>query len=53
MLYELELGQSTAEATKSICCVKGEGAVDHNAVTSLLKKILLSLQEPQRSSKVR
>ncbi len=33
MLYKLEL-----ETTKSICCAKGESAVDHNTVNKQLKK---------------
>ena len=28
MLYEFELNYNAVEATKSICCVKGEDAVD-------------------------
>ena len=38
MLYEFELGNNRAETTKSICCVKGEGAVDHSTVIRRLKK---------------
>ena len=38
MLYEFKLGHNTAEATKNICCVKSEGAVDHSPVTRWLKK---------------
>ena len=33
MLYEFELGYNTVEATKNICCVKGEGAADYSTVT--------------------
>ena len=38
MLYESELGNNAAEATKTICCAKGEGAVDDSTVTRWLKK---------------
>ena len=34
MPYEFELVHNTVEATKNICCAKGEGAVDHRTVTS-------------------
>ena len=30
MLYKIEQGHNAMEATKNICCTKGEGAVDHN-----------------------
>ena len=33
MLNEFELDYNAAEATKNICCVKGEDAVDLNTVT--------------------
>ena len=32
MLYKFELGHNTTEATKNICCVKGEGIDDHSTV---------------------
>ena len=32
-LYKSELGYNTMEATKNICCVKGEGIIDHSTVT--------------------
>ena len=32
MLYEFKLGHNAAEATKNICCMKGEDT-DHNTVT--------------------
>ena len=35
--YWFELSHNVAESTKNICCVKGEGAVDHNRVTRRLK----------------
>ena len=41
MLYEFEMDHNAAEATKNICCGKGEGAVDHNAVTRWFKKLCL------------
>ena len=37
MLYEFELGYNVVQAIKNICCVKGEGAVDHNTVTNWLR----------------
>ena len=39
-LYELELAHNAAEATKNICCVKGEGTVDNSTVTKSFKKFL-------------
>ena len=33
MIYKFELGHNAVEANKSICCVKGGGAVDHSRVT--------------------
>ena len=41
MLYEFKLGHNAAEATKNICCVKGEGTVDYNTVTRWFKKFCL------------
>ena len=38
MLDEFELGDKDVEVTKYICCMKGEGAVDHSKVTKWLKK---------------
>ena len=35
MLYKLELDDNV---TKSVCCVKGEGAVDYSTITSWFKK---------------
>ena len=31
----------TLEATKNICCVKGEGTFDHGTITRLLRKFCL------------
>ena len=33
MLYKFKLGDNTARATKNICCVKGDGVVDHSTVS--------------------
>ena len=38
MRYEFELGHHSADATKNICCVKGEDTVDHSTVSGWLKK---------------
>ena len=35
-LYEFRMGSNAAEATKNICCVKGEG--NHSTVIKLSKK---------------
>ena len=43
MLYDFRLGHNAMEATKNICCVKGEGAVDPNIVTRWLKKFCKNL----------
>ena len=40
MVYELKLGDNAMEATKNICCVKGEGTVDYNT-TKWFKKFCL------------
>ena len=44
MLYELELGHNTIEATKSICCEKNEDAVDHVTVIRQFKKFCLNCE---------
>ena len=41
MLYKCELGHIAMEVTKNICCVKGEGAVDHSTITKWLKNFTL------------
>ena len=41
MLNEFKLVHNAAEATKNICCVKGEGTVDYNTVTRWFKKFCL------------
>ena len=41
MLYMFELCHNIAKATENICCVKGEGSVDHSTVTRGLKKFCL------------
>ena len=33
MLCEFELDPNAAEATNTICCVKGKGKVDHSTIT--------------------
>ena len=33
MLYEFKLCHNAVEATKNICCMEGEGAVDHSTGT--------------------
>ena len=38
MIYEFELGNKTTETTKSICCMKGKGVIDHGIVTRWFKK---------------
>ena len=38
MLYKFELGRNPAKAAKNICCMKGESAVYHSAVTKRFKK---------------
>ena len=39
ILYESKLGHNTIKTTKNICCLKGEGTVDHRAVTRWFKKL--------------
>ena len=53
MLYKFELCHNALEATKNICCVKGEGTVDYNTVTRWLKKCCSgckNLNDPARSA---
>ena len=38
LLYKFKLGYNAAQATKNICCVEGESAVNHSTVTRWLKK---------------
>ena len=38
MLYKFEMGHNITEATKNICCPKGEGVVDDCPVTIFFKK---------------
>ena len=33
MWFESHTDDNNIEATKNICCVKGEGTIDHSAVT--------------------
>ena len=48
MLYELNLSHNT---TKDIYYAKGEESVDHS--NQMIEEILLELQKPQCSGKVR
>ena len=41
MLYKFELGYKDVNATNNICCVKGEGAVDHRTETRRFKRFSL------------
>ena len=45
ILYEFKVGHNFMKATKSICCTKGEGSVDHSTVSQMVKETLLRLQE--------
>ena len=38
MLYEFKCSHNIVEATKGICCAKGESAVDERTVTRWFKK---------------
>ena len=38
MIYKFKLGHNAVEATRNICCVKGEDTVDQSTVTKWLKK---------------
>ena len=49
MFYRFEHDPNATEAIKNICCVKGEGAVDHSTLTGRVEEISFGLQEPQRS----
>ena len=47
MLNGFELDHNAVGAIKNICCMKGEGVIDHSTVTNIVQEILLGLQEPQ------
>ena len=51
ILYKYELGYNATKTSKNICNAKDEGTVDYN--NQMIQEILLTLQEPQYSSKVR
>ena len=38
MLHEFKLGRNATKATKSICCAKDEGVIDHSILTKWFKK---------------
>ena len=38
MLYKFKQGHNTSEPTKNICCVLGEGTVDHSTMTRSFQK---------------
>ena len=42
MVLEFELSHNITEATKTVCFVKGEGAIDHNIVIRSFKKYSLN-----------
>ena len=46
IFYEFKLGYM--EATKTICCPKGQGAVDYRTVTGMVQEISLGLEEPRQ-----
>ena len=50
MPYMFWLGHNAVEATKNICHAKGEGVADQSTI---IQEILLVLQEPWQSGKVR
>ena len=41
MFYKFEQGHNFLKATKSVCCVNGEVAIDHSSV--MIPEILLGL----------
>ena len=46
-------GYNAADATKNLCCAKGEGSVDHSTITKWIKKFHLGckkLDDQTRSS---
>ena len=50
-----ELSPNAVKVTKNICCEKGDGTVDHSAVTRCFKKFHLdckNLNNQARSSKI-
>ena len=56
MLYEFKLDHNAMEATKNICCVKGEGTVDYNKVTRWFKKFCFggkNLEDQARSDRIK
>ena len=53
MLYEFEPVHNTAEATKSICCAKGDSTDDHNPATRWLKKFCSGYMKVSQARSVR
>ena len=51
VLYEFEVGNNASEATKTICCLKGEVLVDHSTVIRWLKKFHLVCNELDNQAK--
>ena len=49
MFSEFEVSYNVIEATENICCIKGDGVVDHS--NQMVQEILLKLQEPGGSGK--
>ena len=50
---QVQTEPNATEATKNICCTKGEGTANYITLTRWFKKYHSRLQEPQKSSKVR
>ena len=52
MLYEFEMDLDAVEATKRICCAKGEDTVDHSRATRGLKKFYKNFDNQAKSETV-
>ena len=51
-LCKFELEHKAAEATKNICCAKGESALDDGTVNRWLKKVHSSYENPNDQSRL-
>ena len=52
MDYVFELGHDAVDATKNICCAKGESGVNHSRVIRSLKKFLSACKNLEDQTKV-
>ena len=51
MIYKFKLNHNATEATKNICCIKGEGSVDQATLTRGFKKFCSSYKKLNKKAK--